>query len=309
MKLNIQSLLALLLAGTMLLSGCTYRPAPLREPRLDPAREAELLDAYAAELALAAERGGVEITRFDLSALALLREEAVQHWGQTEYRFSQLMDKLSALVAEGEILRTYEHDWNLSLSGMEVRNVTAAVVHPYGGLQGVLAARVPVSCTYQNTAGVQVSIGPKHPLRHGQREILLDRPLTGGAPLNIEGPPRQDEETALYSDGRMSTHTFACGVLFGTVVEVSWDLCDRRTGAVRGHGSRTWVPAETAAFQVLVSYAQIDQYGAVHVNSPFLAHTAHWPRAYDFETQLERCPYAYLSGEETAVCPDCAGTE
>ena len=40
-------------------------------------------------------------------------------------------------------------------------------------------------------AGVQVSIGPKHPLRHGQREILLDRPLTGGAPLNIEGPPRQ----------------------------------------------------------------------------------------------------------------------
>ena len=52
------------------------------------------------------------------------------------------MDELSALVAEGEILRTYEHDWNLSLSGMEVRNVTAAVVHPYGGLQGVLAARV-----------------------------------------------------------------------------------------------------------------------------------------------------------------------
>lgn len=255
----------------------------------DPAREAKLLADYAGQLA-AVEVATGRVRRVDAFALRQLKYVAAGGLYDDDYGLSGLMDELSRIFAEQEIAARYA-------DGAEVpANVQSVCLHGYGPLKGQLGDRIPASAAEADPVEFEIELEGSV---HG---IGLDEGDTYRSSF-LELP----EQGKQLCSGVEPSHVFTCGVLFGAVVEVNWELADRKTGEIRSSHRAVLVPEDTACLRACAVRGLVDGDGRVYVDSgsPDCAATGEWASMARFEEDLLEDPIRFLTGDAGAVCPGC----
>ncbi len=308
MKKRMISLVSLALVFALFLQvGCVANAAEKEIFIKDAQREEELLLAYTDEISLVEENHGCEIDRIDMETLELLKEDAIKYLYDDDYRFSELMDELSIIFAEQEVMEYYENNLFARINDVVVTNLTTTILHSLGPLKGVYKDFVPVNTEKQDLVSVSLSVTGE--ISHEM--MINDRKLTNTIGLTASGSYQQSvtlkgpSTTDTLCSGRAATHSLACGVLYGIVTHTSWDLCDRRTGEVKGHHESTQIQESTARYSAFVTLAQIDRNGRLHIDNPERSSTSVWPSQYDFEQEIIDHAYAYVEGDSTATCAIC----
>ncbi len=309
MKKRMISLVSLALVFALFLQvGCVASASGDEIFIKDAQREEELLATYSEEISLVEENHGCEIEHIDAKSLEALKDDAVKYLYDDNYRFSALMDELSIILVEQEIMEQYEDNLLMRINDVVVKNMTSTTIHEYGPLKGVYKDIVPVNTEIEESVSVSLSItgGISHEME-GMKGDSLTKNIsitTGGSyqqSVTLKGPNSNDTTWS----GRAATHSVACGVLYGTVTHTSWDLCDRRTGEVKSHHESKQIQNTTSRYSAFVTLAQIDRNGRFHIDNPERTATSVWSSQYEFEKEIKEHVYKYVTGNESATCAIC----
>ena len=264
---------------------------------VDQDRENEMLQRYQAEISLVEQNHNVMINHIDQVALDLIKQEAAHNLNDSAYHFAGLMNDLSVIFVEQEILEHYEQLPATRANDVVIDNMETVVLHRYGALKGQYkgnAARGMV-----NTEDFEFSITLGGTI-HG---VELGASATFSAGRSIAGPGQND---TLYNR-KQATHNFACAILFGTITRTTWDLVDRVTGEVESSHETVQIPMSTSDTITYATLASIHADGSIEINSadPDYGAVSSWDNLNEFRNGIEEAPYKYLKGSNYARCEIC----
>lgn len=264
---------------------------------VDQDRENEILQRYQAEISLVEQNHNVMIDHIDRAALDLIKQEAVHNLNDSAYDFAGLMNDLSVIFAEQEVLEYYEGLPATRANDVVIDNMETVVLHGYGALGGQYDGNVARGMTTTKKFNFSISLGGNI---HG---IAVSGSVTFEASRSISGPGQND---TLYN-GKQATHNFACAILFGTITRTTWDLVDRVTGEMESSHETVQIPLSTSDTVTYTSLASIHADGSVEVNSadPDYGAVSSWDNLNEFRDEIEEAPYKYLKGSASASCDVC----
>lgn len=264
---------------------------------VDQDRENEILQRYQAEISLVEQNHNVMIDHIDRAALDLIKQEAVRNLNDSAYGFAGLMNDLSVIFAEQEVLEYYEGLPATRANDVVIDNMETVVLHGYGALKGQHDRNVARGMVSSEDCEFSITIGGTI---HG---VEIGASATFSASSSIAGPGQND---TLYN-GKQATHNFACAILFGTITRTTWDLVDRVTGEVESSHETVQIPLSTSDTVTYTSLASIHADGSVEVNSadPDYGAVSSWDNLNEFRDEIEEAPYKYLKGSASASCDVC----
>ena len=264
---------------------------------VDQDRENEIVQRYQAEISLVEQNYNVMINHIDQTTLDLIKQEAVHNLNDSAYDFAGLMNDLSIIFVEQEILEHYEQLPVTRSNDVVIDNMETEILHEYGALGGQYKGNVARGETTIKSFSFSISLGG---IVHG---INIGGTVTFSESSSITGPGQND---TLYN-GKQATHNFACAILFGTITRTTWDLVNRVTGEVESSHETVQIPRSTSNTVTYTSLASIHADGSVEVNSadPDYGAVSSWDNLNEFRDEIEEAPYKYLKGSASASCDVC----
>ena len=264
---------------------------------VDQDRENEILQRYQAEISLVEQNHNVMINHIDQVALDLIKQEAAHNLNDSAYDFAGLMNDLSIIFVEQEILEHYEQLLVTRSNDVVIDNMETEILHEYGALGGQYKGNVASGVTTTENFNFTISLGGT------VHKINIGGTVTFSASRSITGPGQND---TLYN-GKQATHNFACAILFGTITRTTWDLVDRVTGEVESSHETVQIPRSTSNTVTYTSLASIHADGSIEINSadPDYGAVSLWDNLNEFRNEIEEAPYKYLKGSVSARCDVC----
>ncbi len=234
----------------------------------------------------------VTIDRIDRSALSCIQNAAMDYY-DIRPRYAELVDCIILAYCDQTVLGNPESPRPAVNEPTEVRNYHREIIYAFG----------PRSAKYVNQAAVgmerTVSGGFNLILSGEYKGITLTTALNIGGSYTLKGP----EEGAKLNNGTPADARYYFIWLNGTVVHVTWDVYEIRTGKLLSHIDSNHIePEKTADGKVIYHDATPnvawDAAGRLYVDAGRRAVSAVgiWANQNQLETDIRENPEWMLSG-------------
>lgn len=192
--------------------------------------------------------------------------------------------------ALGEIYATVDASTRAG-NNVVIANLKTTEICSDRPLKGQYKTRVAVASTQAYTSTITLGIsGTLNVPGYGSVEITGSTTKT--ETVTYCGPA---DGTKLYN-GKLATHRYVCGVLYGSVNKTTWDLVDRASHRVVESFTNYTVVAPHLA--IFTGNGALDSDGTLYLDSvaPSVRRTARWKSHPNFQSSIVTNPAGYMNG-------------
>lgn len=290
--------ISILLCAVLLLGispvACGASPENQEETTLHPAYAAPILEEYASELAEIEAEYGVAVDLLDRPAVEQIQQAAVEHY-TARPRYAELVDQIALAYCDQQVLGRPDQIAPFVNEKTEVRNYKREVVESFGPRSGKY-----VDCA-ENKKTVAKGATFTFTLSGTYKGLKLDNSFSINSSYSLTGP----QDTDRLKDGKLPNGAFYIGVLWGTLIHVSWDVYETNTGRFLTHTDFHHIDAElTGGVERVRGYTP--KYSETKVNGKYVIYveaglagyttSSQWSDRTELTNSLREHPELILEG-------------